>query len=75
MRKKTLADHAKAAAKAHTDLNVFYGVIALMEGGLMSADSQSDVQRLIASCQRASAKCLARYDAALLRLSRENASD
>jgi len=62
---KRTPKHAETAAKAHTDLNIFYGVIALMEGGLLSADSYGDAERIIRLCKAAGAKCLARYDRAI----------
>lgn len=64
-KRKSTADHVKQAAEAHTDLTVFYGVIALMEGGLISADSYRDADRIIRICRRAGAKCLRRYDAGI----------
>jgi hypothetical protein len=65
-------DPTKAAAKAHTDLTVFHGVIQLMEGGLLSADSYGDAERIIKICKRASQKCLARYDQNVERAARRH---
>lgn len=55
-------NHVKEACKAHTDLNIFAAVVALMETSLLSSDSHPDEARIVALCQRAQAKCLARYD-------------
>jgi hypothetical protein len=53
------------AAKAHTDLNVFAGIVALLEGGLVSSECQTTEFRIIEICKREQAKCLARYDRAV----------
>ena len=68
MKIKKSAEHAKAAARAHTDLNIFHGIIALLEGGLISSDSYPCADRIIAICKSEGAKCLARYDRALEKL-------
>lgn len=60
--KKKPADHAKAACRAHTDLNIFYGIIALLEGGLIHQESYGAADRIIAICKSESQKCLVRYD-------------
>jgi hypothetical protein len=54
--------HIKEAAEAHSDLNIFAGIVALLEGGTLSTDSQDIEFRIIAICQRAQQKCLARFD-------------
>lgn len=59
---------AKDACRAHTDLNVFYSIIAILEGGTIGADSFRDGERIITICKSASAKCLKRYDAALAKI-------
>lgn len=55
----------KAAAKAHSDLNIFAAVVAMLEGGTLSSDVQAIEFQIIAICQRAQQKCLARYDRAV----------
>lgn len=60
-------DHVQDAAKAHTDLNVFYAVIAIMEGGLLSSDSYGDAHRIVTICKSAGGKALARFDKARAR--------
>lgn len=62
---KTRADYIKAAAKAHTDLNIFHAVIALMEGGLLSAECQTAEFEIVARCKREAGKYLDRYDTAI----------
>ncbi len=52
------------ASKAHCDLNILYGVIALLEGGTMTANCQTSVQRIITICQNEGQRCLRRYDKA-----------
>lgn len=66
MAKKNLTtlQAAEAMARAHTDLNIFAAVVHLLEGGLVSSDSQPDDFRIIAMAQRAQQRCLARHDAA-----------
>lgn len=54
--------HAKAAAVARCDLNILYAVIAILEGGTISSDHSSDVDRIIRICKSGSQKALARYD-------------
>lgn len=65
MKKKPTIEYSRAAARAHTDLNIFHGIIALLEGGLISSDSYPCADRIIAICKREGAKCLVRYDRAL----------
>lgn len=64
-RSKTLKDRIDDAAKARSDLNIFYGVIAILEGGTMSPDSYPDSERIIAICKRSAEKCLRRMDDAI----------
>jgi hypothetical protein len=63
--RKTLKDRIAEAATAHTDLTMFYGVVALLEGGTVSADADPDAQRIIAICKKAAGKCLRRMDDAI----------
>jgi hypothetical protein len=60
---------AKAAARAHTDLNIFYGIIALLESGLIGPHSYSAADRIIAICKTHGARCVAKYDRALASVS------
>jgi len=53
------------AAEAHSDLNMFHAVMALMESGLLSSDCNTAAERIIKICQAESAKCLRRFDAAI----------
>ena len=62
---KVIREHVKDAAEARSDLNILYGVIAILEGGTMSADCQANVQRIIGTCQREAQRCLRRYDLAI----------
>jgi hypothetical protein len=55
----------KAATRAHSDLNIFYGIIALLEGGTISSDSYPVADRIIAICKKHGSVCLRRYDRAL----------
>jgi hypothetical protein len=62
---KTLKDRMDDAAEARCDLNIFYGVIAILEGGTVSARSYTDTQRIITICKSAAQKCLRRHDDAV----------
>lgn len=53
------------ALKAHSDINLLYGVIALLEGGTISTESDSAAQRIMKICQMQSAKRLRDYDHAM----------
>lgn len=63
-------DAAEEAARAHTDLNVFPAVIALMEHSLLSPACQQREFQIIRICKSEQARCLQRYDAALTKLNR-----
>lgn len=56
---------AEAASKAHSDLNIFAAIVALLEGGTVSTESDRVAQRIIEICQKHQAACLRRYDRAL----------
>lgn len=60
-----LKDRIDEAAKARCDLNIFYGIIAFLEGGTISTESDRDAQRIIEICKTASGKCLRRMDDAI----------
>jgi len=65
----TTQQAAEAAARAHTDLNIFGGIALLLEGSLLSVESQRDEFVMVAQCRRAEQNCLRRYDAAMAVLS------
>ncbi len=67
-REKKQREWAKEAAVARSDLNTLYGVIAVLEGGTMSADCYVAVNRIIRTCKTESAKCLTRYDHAIAQI-------
>lgn len=59
-------DHIRAAAEAHTNLNVFASIVSILEGGhLYGATSDRTAQRIIEICQAEERRCLARYDRAV----------
>ncbi|MET0375980.1 MAG: hypothetical protein ABW128_17200 [Rhizorhabdus sp.] len=68
MRAKKQRDWAKEAAVARSDLNTLYGVIAILEGGTVSAACYGATQRIIRTCKTESGKCLTRYDRALAQI-------
>ena len=59
---------AAEAASARCDLNILYGVIAILEGGTVSSHVNRDAERIIGICKTASQKALRRYDTAIERL-------
>lgn len=67
-RKKTMRDHLKAATQAHADLNTFAAIVALLESGLNSSDTDRSAFRIIAIAQAEQSRCLARLDRASARL-------
>lgn len=62
-----LREHIREANAAHTDLNIFAAVVALLEGGLVSSGAQPDDFKIIKLAQQAQARCLRRYDDAMAR--------
>lgn len=60
----------KALVEAHTDLNMFAAVVAMLEGSIVSVSAQPDEFKVIALCQKAQLKCLRRYDRALKALTK-----
>jgi hypothetical protein len=52
----------REAAQAHTDLNTLYGVIALLEGGTISAARAAAVERITRICKSEAQRCLNDYD-------------
>lgn len=67
-REKKQRDWAVDAAVARSDLNTLYGIIAILEGGTISARCHTTQQRIIRACKAESAKCLTRYDYALAQI-------
>ena len=67
---QTAEQHAKAAADAHTNLNTWGAIIALLEGGLLYGPAKSNDARakVIALAKREQAKYLDAYDAAIARI-------
>lgn len=64
MKKRTLRDILKEATQAHADLNTFAAIVALLESGLHSADTNRSADRIIAIAQAEQSKCLNRMDRA-----------
>lgn len=57
-------DAPEIAAKALSDLNMFYAIRSLTEHSLIHS-GEAEQQTIRAACDRASTKCLRVYDAAL----------
>lgn len=64
MKRKTKTELLKDVVEAHTDLNIFAAIVAILEGGTVSARAQPDDFKIIAMSVRAQQRCLARYDKA-----------
>lgn len=64
--KNTAKQSAKLAAEAHTNLNTFGAVIAILEGGCVygntGASAGMTAKKIIAMCKAESGKQLALYD-------------
>ena len=71
MSKPTRAQHIEDAATAHSDLNVFYAVIALMEASLISSKHHAAEGRIVKICKDEGARCLRDYDLATARAIKE----
>jgi hypothetical protein len=65
VKKRSLKGLIEDASRARSDLNIFYGVIAILEGGTITADSDQPAQRIISICQAAGQRCLVRMDRAV----------
>lgn len=59
---------AKKAAEAHTNLNIYAAVQALMEGSLIYGGRHSASLKIIAICKKEQQRELRLYDAALARI-------
>lgn len=63
---KWAKDYAEDAARAHSNLNAWGAVVALLEGGtLIGRDTHRAQQRVIKIAQAEMQKHLAKYDRAL----------
>jgi len=67
-RPKKQREWCREAAIARCDLNTLYSVIAILEGGTISADCQTTINRIIKACKAESGKCLTRYDHAIAQI-------
>lgn len=63
-----MRSHAEEAAVARCDLYILYAVIAILEGGTVSAELYDETQKIIAICKSGSAKALRRYDRSLAKV-------
>lgn len=60
--------HAKDAAEALKDLNMFGAIQALCESSLFSSDCFGAEEQIVRICKQQMGKCLDRYDRALARV-------
>lgn len=54
----------REASQAHCDLNILYGVMALLEGGTMSGHTHRATSRINKICRDEAQRCLVRMDRA-----------
>lgn len=60
--------NVRAAITAHTNLNVFAAVVAILEGGVIYGGDNAAARKIIAICKKEQERQLAKFDAALIRL-------
>ena len=60
-----IKDAVEKGAEAHTDLVIFDAIENLLDSSLVTTETQSAADRIIAICQKEKARCLKRYDAAV----------
>ena len=69
-------DYAKAAARAHSDLNVFASIATILEGGhIYRPSTQIAVEEIIAQCKDEQQEALREYDSALAAMMKEDHTD
>lgn len=62
-------DPVQVAVEAHTNLNIFGAIIAILEGGsIYGGTAQAAADAIIQRCQREQQRQLAEYDRALAAL-------
>lgn len=64
-RMNELRKHITDATEAHSDLNLFASIVALLESGLNHSPTYAAAERIISICKREQDKCLRRFDAAM----------
>jgi hypothetical protein len=63
------ADWADKAARAHSNLNAFGSLVALLEGGIFyGSETHKAAREITAICRREQAKFLREYDAAIAKI-------
>lgn len=65
-------DHLRAAAEAHTDMNIFESIKILLDGGVVHSWSERTlraIERITAICQREQQALLREYEAAAAAIS------
>lgn len=70
-KKPTDKDRIKTATHALMDLNAFYAIIAICEGGCFHAPSRAATQRIINICRAESSKRLRDHDRAMAAIGRD----
>lgn len=63
-RPMTTKQASEALARAHTDMGTFAAIQAILEGGVISVDSQSDEFKLTNLVKGAQRRAFARYEKA-----------
>lgn len=68
MRAKTKAQYARLAMEAHSNLNIYHAIVAILEGGCLYGAREKTAQKIIALCKAEGFKELKIMDAALEKL-------
>lgn len=66
-----MSDTIRETAKAMSDLNMFYAIIALCESSLISSQYNPACQQIIKICKAQAQRCLRKYDAGSAKLDAE----
>jgi hypothetical protein len=64
--------HARRACEAHSDLNIFAAVEAILDGGTLYTEAgQKTAQRIAALCRKERKRQLGQYDASMTAILKE----
>lgn len=62
---------AERAAQARSNLNIFAAIVAILEGGTITIESDSASRNIIRICLAEQQKCLRRYEREIAKLSKK----
>ena len=64
-KRPTHKDYIGGAARAMSDINILYAIIALSEGSFLHSESHGAAQRIVKICRAEAGRRLKHYDAAV----------